>query len=409
MAEFYSIDPWECDLAELEKTVDDLTNLSDYFESDQLSIKLIINSLYGSLASKYFFMFNVDVAEAITLQGQDLNHFGEDSVNAFISSIPTNKELQKALGIEHHQFLNYPKGCEHGLNTWLCGGDTDSNYVSLNKLVEYFEIPREKQLKWVADLYKKGLEPYLKNAYEEYAKKNNCDFNCQSFELEKIARTCLYYAKKKYSMEIAWEEPGIFLDPMSHVIYKGLEVVQGSTPKFARECQIDFIKFVHKSFYETGKKPPYTQCVNKLKDYRTKMMLQDINDICKGQNIGDYEKFIINDKPNLQDGKMMVGEHCPIHVKAAGYGNFLLFSNKKYLSKYSVLKTGAKCKFYYSTNPRFEVFGFEPGKFPVEYAPNVDYEKQFEKVILDPLNRLIRDVLGYNEVNSNLTFTNALF
>ena len=124
MAEFYSIDPWECDLAELEKTVDDLTNLSDYFESDQLSIKLIINSLYGSLASKYFFMFNVDVAEAITLQGQDLNHFGEDSVNAFISSIPSNKELQKALGIDHHQFLNYPKGCEHGLNTWLCGGDT---------------------------------------------------------------------------------------------------------------------------------------------------------------------------------------------------------------------------------------------------------------------------------------------
>ena len=96
-------------------------------------------------------------------------------------------------------------------------------------------------------------------------------------------------------------------------------------------------------------------------------------------------------------------------MKAAGLGNYMLFKNKKFLSKYSILKTSSKCKFYYTTDPVVEVFGFEPGKFPAEYAPGVDYEIQFQKVILDPLNRLISDVLGYQPLNPALTFTNALF
>lgn len=412
MPEFYKIDPWDCDIKELEKTVFDLKDQSEYWDSMQLGSKLILNSSYGACASKYFAFFNLDVAEAITLQGQHLNHFSEDCINKYINEIfRVQYDLHKKLGIDSEKVKFIPKGAEHGQETHTIGGDTDSLYVSLNSIIKTLGIPKDRAVKFIVEFYSYGLGPYLKGCYEQYAKDYNCDQNYQVFELEKVARTCLYYAKKKYSMEICWEEPNIFLDPMSHVIFKGLEVVQGSTPKYARECQIDFIKFVHKTFYETEKRPSYADCIAKLKGYKSKFMLQDPNDICKGQNIGDYEKFILNDKPIIggQNRQLVVAGHCPIHVKAAGMGNYMLFKNKKFMSKYSILKTGSKCKFYYSSDPYIDVFGFEPGKFPSEYAPGIDYETQYAKTILEPLNRLISDVLGYQPLNPALTFSNALF
>ena len=43
---------------------------------------------------------NVDVAESITLQGQDLNHFSENAVNEYFSGVFQNDtELHKKLGI----------------------------------------------------------------------------------------------------------------------------------------------------------------------------------------------------------------------------------------------------------------------------------------------------------------------
>ena len=35
-----------------------------------------------------------------------------------------------------------------------------------------------------------------------------------------------------------------------------------------------------------------------------------------------------------------------------------------------------------------------PGAYPIEYAPEIDYDKQFEKMILEPCNRIIK-IIGY--------------
>lgn len=405
MAEFYTIDPETCSIEELESNISNLEGLSEYWDSFQLAAKLIINSMYGCMASKFFFMHNLNVAEAITLQGQNLNHFSEAAINKYINEIFRNdEEMHQKLGIDFAKSKFLAKGASHGKGGWACGGDTDSLYIELGPLLKNYDIKKDKAVDFCMKFNSLGLDPYLKKCYVSYAKAFNCDENVQVFELEKIARTCLYYAKKKYSMEVCWEEPGIVLDPMSHVIFKGLEVIQGSTPKYARECQIDFIRFVEQTYYDKEEKPSYTECISKLREYKSKMKLQDPNDICKGQNIGDYDKFILDDKASLK-----VGLHCPIHVKAAAIGNWMLYKNKKYLTKYSILKTSSKCKFYYTKNPDLEVFGFEPNKFPSEYAPEIDYDMQFEKTIGDPCNRLIHDVLKYNQVNSQLTYSNALF
>lgn len=95
-------DPETCPIEELEKEVNRLYNLTEFYEAKQLAIKLFINSVYGACASKFFVGYNIDVAEAITLQGQHLNHFSENALNAYFQGIFQNDEkLHKELGIDH--------------------------------------------------------------------------------------------------------------------------------------------------------------------------------------------------------------------------------------------------------------------------------------------------------------------
>lgn len=94
-------DPETCPIEELEAEVDRLGKLGDYYETKQLAIKKFINSVYGATASKYFIAHNTAVAESITLQGQDLNHYSENAVNEYFSGIFQNDtELHEKLGID---------------------------------------------------------------------------------------------------------------------------------------------------------------------------------------------------------------------------------------------------------------------------------------------------------------------
>ena len=98
---FCQIDPNNCTVEELEEEVERLKNLGDFYETKQLALKKFINSVYGATASKYFIAHNTAVAESITLQGQDLNHYSENSVNEYFSGIFQNDtELHKKLGIK---------------------------------------------------------------------------------------------------------------------------------------------------------------------------------------------------------------------------------------------------------------------------------------------------------------------
>ena len=279
----------------------------------------------------------------------------------------------------------------------------NSLYIETAGICKQLGISDSDAAKFVSELWKYGLGPYMDKCYETYAKKWNCDENVEQLELEKISQTVIMLAKKHYALEVSWEEPGIFLEPLEDIVYKGVEMNQRSTPKYAKECQEDFYKFVFEYYRKHSAKPSYTDIIAKLTKYKEKFLIQDPKDISKGSTIGDYEKFILEDKNNLS-----IGLHCPIHVKGAGIANFILNKNPKYKSKYNYIKSGDKVKFYYCEDSRYDVFAFNPEKFPVEYAPKINYDLTFEKNILDPLNRVI-EALGYNPVNSNLCYSIALF
>lgn len=84
---FIEIDPDNCSKEELYNAIKECKDLSGYYETKQLAVKTFINSVYGACASKFFVGHNTAVAESITLQGQDLNHYSENCVNKYFRGI----------------------------------------------------------------------------------------------------------------------------------------------------------------------------------------------------------------------------------------------------------------------------------------------------------------------------------
>ena len=112
-----------------------------------------------------------------------------------------------------------------------------------------------------------------------------------------------------------------------------------------------------------------------------------------------------NKKQNAKEKEKKLA--VPIHIRSAAvYNNMLLTKQKKYLSKYELLKSGDKVRFYYTGEN--DVFGFVPDNFPVEFAPPVDIDVQFEKSILAPINRIVT-AMGYDEIPPGLTYNVGLF
>ena len=129
-----------------------------------------------------------------------------------------------------------------------------------------------------------------------------------------------------------------------------------------------------------------------MKTIKKEFKAQQTENISAGIQINNYEKFILNDTTAFE-----VAKACPIHVRAAGYHNYLLNSSR-YKDKYPLLRSGEKIRFYFvATKNSMEnnVFGYSQGSFPYEFAPPVDYDEQFTKTILDPINRFI-ETMGHN-------------
>lgn len=74
-------------IEDLRNEVARLKGLADFYETKQLAIKKFINSVYGAMGSKYFVAYNTVIAESITAQGRDLNHYSENSVNDYFEGI----------------------------------------------------------------------------------------------------------------------------------------------------------------------------------------------------------------------------------------------------------------------------------------------------------------------------------
>lgn len=355
---------------------------------EQNALKILINSFYGAFGNKYFYFHDTDIAQSITLQGQDLIKFSIKAVNHYFrEKWHLDTELHEKLGISHLKINKIEE--DAAIYT-----DTDSCYVCFHpaiKSIEGLELNDKDALKFCLSINRERLKNYFKAAFQKYASAFNTD-NRQDFELENLSRAAIWCAKKKYVLKVSYEDnPAEELAERESQVVKGLEKVQSSYPIWARTHLEKLYDFLLDRGYDLDLEG---ELIPKLQELRSEMEALTPDDISFSFSVRTYDKYVKSESP------LRLDKGVPIYTRAAAYHNFLLkeTNNKKYNRVIS-----GKVKFYYAAqNPYdFDIFAFSPGVYPTEFAIPMDKDQQFFRLICEPINKLLL-AMGLPQINPQL-------
>jgi DNA polymerase elongation subunit (family B) len=325
----------------------------------QWARKIALNSAYGAVGNQYFRYYDVRQASAITTSGQFIIRFIESKVNEYLNKI-----------LKTHDKLDY-----------IVASDTDSIYVTLDKLVEKTCEGKDNEqiCNFLNKVVDSRIEPFLEKCFDELSDYTNAFKNCMVMKREVIANKGIWVAKKRYMLNVLDEEGVRLSDPKLKIM--GIEAVKSSTPQVCRgkikeaikiimgKEQSDLHKFIaefKKEFFEmSAEQISFPRSCNNLRKYRHS------NDV-----------FI---------------KGTPIHVKGALIYNHQL-KQFNLGRKYPFIQEGDKIKFLklIEANPfKFDVISYIT-KLPTEFKLQeyIDYETQFEKTFLDPM-RFILQAIGW--------------
>jgi DNA polymerase elongation subunit (family B) len=284
----------------------------------------------------------------------------------------------------------------------------DGNFVKdreLNKMIKAGEISNNILWNWSDELnFIHGLDHfryggYFKDRLEDYANSFGVE-NKEDFELERISESIISIAKKKYIQHILFED-GIPFERLNYIFPKGVELVRSSTPAFARDKIVGVVKYL----FEHPDTFNIKDLLKLVKQLRKEFELANIDDIAMQSSCSNYEVKVLNDKTlPLQ---FVSGAHFA--VKSAAHYNYLLMKNKDFQQKYEPIKSGTKIKYYCCKDKSItDMFAYIRGSFPIEFAPAIDFDEQFDKSILSPINSII-EPLGMPEISKRLSVVLDIF
>jgi len=285
----------------------------------------------------------------------------------------------------------------------------DGHFVKDRKLGKLIKsgLIKEEAIKWnwsneidfIQGLDHYRYAGYFKKCLEEYAASFGVE-NKEDFELERISESIISIAKKKYIQHILFED-GIPYERLNYIFPKGVELVRSSTPAFARDKIVGIVKYL----FENSDTFNIKDLLKLVKQLRKEFELANIDDICMQSSVSNYEVKVLNDKTlPLQ---FVNGAHFA--VKSAAHHNFLLSKNKELQSKYEFIKSGSKIKYYCCKDKSItDMFAYIRGSYPIEFAPPIDYDEQFSKSILSPINSII-EPLGMPEITKRLSVVLDIF
>ncbi len=360
--------------------MEDKTKQIKKLDLKQNAIKILINSIYGAFGNKWFYFYNPDIAQSITLQGQDLIKFSIKAVNHyFLEKWHLDTELHEMLGIS--QYTITPITDEAAIYT-----DTDSIYVQFDSAIRSIEgarFTREEALKICIAIDNHRLSKYFDNCFEKYGRVFNTK-NRLKFKLENMSEYGIWLKKKNYAIKVAYDpNPGMELTPKEKrkLIIKGLEPVKSSYPIWARKKLIELTEFV----LEVGSSLDLERdLIPKLVSIREEFTGLSVDEIAFNFNVRVYNKFI----EDIEELKLRKG--ISIYPRAAAYYNHLLVKTGL-ANRYPSIREKDKIKFYYcaANDHGFDVFAYSPETYPTEIAPPIDMVLQFFSLIVEPTNRLL--------------------
>ena len=325
-------------------------------ENRQMSIKILLNSLYGAMGNRYFRFFDQRIAEAITLTGQLTIRWAEYSLNAYLNKVLKTKTWRD----------------------YVIAIDTDSLYVSLDELVQ--KVQPNNPIDFLDKVCQEALEPALEAAYADlYSMLGGVD-NRMVMKREAIADRALWTAKKRYIMNVHDNEGVRYAEPKLKIM--GIEAIKSSTPAPCRKA----LKEIFHVIMKEDEKSVQT-AIEQFKNYFKTL---EPDEVAFPRGVTQVRKF--------QDRNTLYKKGTPIHVRGAILYNKLI-EDMQLKKKYEPINNGEKIKFLYLRQPNSiheNVIAF-PDYLPEEFGLRkyIDHELQFQKTFLDPIEPIL-DAVGWN-------------
>ena len=319
------------------------------FNNQQMARKILMNSLFGATGNDNFRYYDGRMAEGITLTGQTVIRWAERAVN---------------------QYMN--KVCETEDKDYVIAIDTDSVYVSFSKLVEKY-IHKDR-IDTIDKVCKEQIEPMLAREYERLREVFSCDRARMEMDREVIADRGIWTAKKRYILSVHDNEGVRYPEPNLKVM--GIEAVRSSTPAICRDALKSMFKVIMTSTEQD------TQ--NKIQEFKKYFCSRPPHEISFPRGANNLSSW-------SRKGTIYA-KGCPIHVRGVLLYNDQLVK-KDLLKKYPEIPSNEKVKFCYLKVPnpiKENVIAFSEF-LPPELGLHdyIDYETQFQKAFVDPIETIL--------------------
>ena len=343
---------------EYENTKDSklLKDISKY-KNIQMAKKISLNSAYGAIGNAYFRYYDLAIAEAITTSGQLSIRWIERAVNQYLNTLLETTEKD-----------------------YVIASDTDSVYVTFDKLVNKVYPNGEKTEKIVAFLDKVArdkIEPFMDKSYTDLHKYVNSYEQKMQMAREVIADKGIWTAKKRYVLNVHNSEGVQYKTAKLKVM--GLEVVKSSTPAPVRAKLREALSIIMNGDEK--------ELNTFIQTFREEFMNLSPEEIAYPRSVNGLDKF--------SDSNQMFAKGAPIHCKGSILYNHLI-KKKRLGKKYPYIQEGDKIKFINLKQPNlyqcsaFSFITVLPKELDLHKM--VDYDTQFEKSFIDPLNVIVSTI-----------------
>ena len=320
------------------------------FNNIQMAKKIALNSAYGAIGNKWFRYYSHTMAEAITTSGQLSIRWIEKKINSYMNGLLKTKDKD-----------------------YVIASDTDSVYITFDELIK--KLNPKYPIDFLDTIAKEKVEPFIDQSYQELANYLHAYEQKMQMKREVIADKGIWTAKKRYILNAHDIEGVRYKEPTLKIM--GIEAVKSSTPAPCREK----IKEALKIMMSGDEKE-----LNKfIQNFREEFLTLPPEDIAYPRSVNGLNKW--------SETHTLFKKGAPIHVKGGILYNHLVKKNK--LTRYyPLIQEGDKIKFLYLKLPN--IYQSSSISFittlPKQLDFKVDYELQFEKSFIEPLNFIIEKI-----------------
>ena len=347
------------------------------FDIKQKATKISLNSLYGVIGNGYFRFFDLDNAEAVTLTGQFIIQYIAGELNRIFNQWLQTKDVRYALYCDTDSVY---LSCEEYVKQWTRSIVTETGKQPTHgeTIAELDKFCSEKVEKFITNAFRKMNATCL-NGVGDFLR----------MKREVIADKGIWTAKKRYILSVFDDEGVKYTDPK--LKYVGVEIAKASAPKFCRDAMLKAVKLLMK-----GDKASLWALTEETRQAFNELPVEDIAFPRSVNNLAKYsdpEGKMAYLRGTDEHGQRTIG--TPFHVKGALIYNFLL-DQVGLAGKFQKIKDGEKIKFVALKEPNptggsvISFLNILPQEMNLHRF--VDYDVQFQKSFVDPLNLILHPV-----------------